>query len=237
MVGVADAVVQGHARMHSDWSDIRERVSRLAAHPDAGRVFGTERHGWRLEPTLSVAELSALETQLRVELPGEYRSFLLEAGRAGAGPWFGLLPLYRDGGRWRWADGGRTDLESLDHPFPHVTAFNPVDQLPAPPERDGYESEEAYAQAQNAYVTMWDEESERAEHSVGLLYLCHYGCGHYEVLVVSGPARGQMWFDGRVADEGFTPLTDTDGTPIDFARWYRRWLDEAESQVLGGARA
>jgi hypothetical protein len=28
-------------------------------------------------------------------------------------------------------------------------------------------------------------------------------------------------------DGGFRPLLDDDGTPLGFARWYRRWLDAA----------
>lgn len=45
-----------------------------------------------------------------------------------------------------------------------------------------------------------------------------------------------MWFDGRAGDEGFFPLSDADGTPVGFARWYRRWLDEAENQVVRGVQ-
>jgi len=226
----ADVEGQGKAEMHSDWPDIRGRVSRLAARRGSRKVYGEGAHEWILKAPLSTDELRELEGQLRVELPGEYRSFLLEVSRGGAGPWSGLLAPYCEAGRWRWEDFVPVELEPLEQPFPHTSAFNPIDLLPPQPEEDSFESEDAWLLAQRAYLVMYNEESERPEHTAGLLYLSSYGCGHYEVLVVSGPSRGQMWFDGRAGDEGFFPLTDADGARIGFAQWYRRWLEEAETR-------
>jgi hypothetical protein len=42
---------------------------------------------------------------------------------------------------------------------------------------------------------------------------------------VTGPARGQMWMDGRCSDQGFFPLG------VRFLDWYERWLD---STLAGG---
>ncbi|MDT3439144.1 MULTISPECIES: hypothetical protein [unclassified Pseudofrankia] len=42
----------------------------------------------------------------------------------------------------------------------------------------------------------------------GLLYLCHCGCSSWEALVVSGPAKGQMWADDTGTDGGIQPLRD-----------------------------
>jgi hypothetical protein len=216
-----------------DWSDIRERLARLAAN-DTGDDPGAMSHRWRLEPPLSAAELQELEEQLRVELPGEYRSFLLEAGRGGAGPAYGLFPVRRVDGRWRWEGDGAdlTDLDTLAHPFPHTEAFNPADALPDPPDPGDYGSHEAFSEAEDAYWKKYEEVVCRPEYSVGLLYLCHLGCALREALVVSGPARGQMWADDMADGCGFRPLLDTDGKPMGFARWYRRWLDEAEAQYV-----
>ncbi|MGX1615190.1 hypothetical protein ACWIF8_15015 [Micromonospora chalcea] len=36
---------------------------------------------------------------------------------------------------------------------------------------------------------------------------------------------------GASEGSGFRPLHDHDGTPLGFARWYRRWLEQAEDQV------
>jgi hypothetical protein len=223
----------------SDWSDVGERLARLAAEPDAGKIFGSGGHGWRLEPPLSAAELREVEGQSRTELPGEYRSFLLAAGRGGAGPAYGLFPLRHVDGRWSWEGDGAdlTDLDTLTQPFPHVQAFNPAEGLPDPPDEEDYDSEEAFNAAEDAYWEKHDQVVYRPEHSIGLLYLCHLGCALREALVVSGPARGQMWADDTADDGGFRPLLDDDGTPLGFARWYRRWLDDAEAQLAPGLQA
>ncbi|MEV4757113.1 SMI1/KNR4 family protein [Micromonospora sp. NPDC049559] len=216
-----------------DWSEVRERLARLAAAPGGAEVFGSTSHGWRLDPPLEPAELAELEAQLGVELPGEYRSFLTEVGRGGAGPAYGLFPLRRVDGRWRWEGDGAdlTDLETLAQPFPHTEAFNPADGLPEPPDEADYDSAEAFNAAEDAYWEQHDTVVYRPEHSVGLVYLCHLGCAYREALVVSGPARGQMWADDTADDGGFRPLRDDDGNRLGFARWYRNWLDSAAVQV------
>ncbi|BCJ44430.1 hypothetical protein GCM10010168_12440 [Actinoplanes ianthinogenes] len=69
-----------------DWTDVRARVAALAAHPGGAEVFGGRLgHGWMLEPPLTAAELAEVEGQIGSELPGEYRSFLLQVSRGGAG--------------------------------------------------------------------------------------------------------------------------------------------------------
>lgn len=218
---------------HTDWSDVRERLARLSAHPDAGKVFGASAHRWALEPALSAGELAELEGELRVELPEEYRSFLLTAGRGGAGPAYGLFPLRRVDGRWAWEGDGAdlTDRDTLHQPFPHTEAFNPADELPEPPDEEDYDTVEAFNEAEDAYWRLHDRMVYVPDHSIGLLYLCHLGCAMREALVVTGPARGQMWADDTADGTGFRPLHDSDGTPLGFARWYRRWLDEADATL------
>lgn len=168
-----------------------------------------------------------------MELPGEYRSFLLEAGRGGAGPAYGLFPLRRKDGRWKWEGDGAdmTDLGRLSEPFVHTEAFNPADEFPDWPDEDDYHSQEAFDEAAEAH---WEQRQEimiQSEYWIGLLYLCHLGCAYREALVVTGPARGQMWADDTADDTGVRPLLDDDGAPLGFARWYRRWLDNAEAQL------
>jgi hypothetical protein len=221
-----------------DWSDVRDRLARLAAMPGADDAWDAETPGSILEPPLTADELAELEAQLRVELPGEYRSFLLQAGSGGAGPGYGLFPVRRVDGRWRWEGDGADliDLDTLDQPFPHIEAFNPADGLGPPPDEADYESEQEFNAAEDAYWERHDAAVYNPGNSIGLLYLCHLGCALREALVISGPARGQMWADDTAEGRGFRPLTDEDGKPIGFARWYRRWLDEMETQTSADMR-
>ncbi|MCP2363112.1 hypothetical protein HD597_010132 [Nonomuraea thailandensis] len=217
----------------TDWLDVRERLSRLSALAGAQAVFGSAGHGWKLDPPLEAEELAGLEAQLGVELPGEYRSFLLQAGRGGAGPAYGLFPVRLLDGRWRWEGDGAdlTDLDSLGRPFPHVEAFDPAEGLPEPPDEEDFDSTEAFDAAEEAYWERRDAVVYDRRHRVGLLYLCHLGCAYREALVISGPARGQMWADDLAGDGGFRPLYGDDGERLGFARWYRRWLEAAQDQA------
>jgi hypothetical protein len=216
-----------------DWSDLPGRLARVATHPAAGSVFGAWGHKWSVEPRLRPDELLALESRLRVRLPDEYRDFLLEVSRGGAGPGYGLFPLRRTDGQWQWVGDGAnlTDLDTLAQPFGHVDAFNPADGLSEPPDEDGFDSKEQFNLAEDAYWEQHDAVVNVPEHTIGLLYLCHLGCSLREVLVVTGPARGQMWADDSADDGGYRPLLDDDGSRIGFARWYRRWLDAAEARI------
>jgi hypothetical protein len=217
----------------SDWSDVRARLSRLSAHPNAGAVFGAAGHQWQCEPPLTAEELADLESQLGVELPGEYRAFLVQVSRGGAGPAYGLFPLRRADGGWRWDGDGAdlTDLQTLSRPFPRTDAVNPADGLPDPPDEADFASEEEFNEAEDAYWERHDTVAYSPEHTVGLLYLCHLGCAYREAIVVSGPTRGQMWADDSADDGGYRPIREADGGPMGFGRWYRRWLEQAEEQV------
>jgi hypothetical protein len=216
-----------------DWVGTRERLARLSAHPRAGEVFGSRGHEWELRPTLTEEELAEVEAQLGVGLPDEYRGFLLQVGRGGVGPAYGLFPLGRVDGRWRWEGDGAdlTDFATLGRPFPYADAFNPVAGLPEPPDEGDFDSVEEFNAAEDAHWEHYEAVAFAPEHSVGLLYLCHLGCAAREALVVTGSARGQMWADDTAADAGFRPLVGPDGSRLGFTVWYHGWLEQAEQQT------
>ncbi|MFY1691043.1 SMI1/KNR4 family protein [Plantactinospora sp. WMMB782] len=215
-----------------DWSGVRDQVTALAGTPD-GRVFGADGHGFRLEPPLDPSELAQLEEQLGVQLPGDYRRFLLEVGRGGAGPFYGLFPPRRVAGRWCWVGDGAelTGLDTLAEPFPHTAAGNPATDLPEPPDESEFGTDEEFTAAETAYWAHYERVMYDPEHSVGAVYLCHLGCAYRHMLVVSGPERGSMWADDSASDGGFSPLAGPHGERIGFARWYLDWLDEATAKA------
>jgi hypothetical protein len=55
--------------------------------------FGAKAHGFRLNAPIPLAELERFEAARGVTLPTCYRTFLLEAGHGGAGPYYGLYKL------------------------------------------------------------------------------------------------------------------------------------------------
>lgn len=199
-----------------DWSDVRPRLAALVA----GGVEILGSGGCRLlEPPMTDGELVELETQIGVGLPEDYRAFLRQAGRGGAGPEYGLFPPRRVDGRWTWEDSP-TRPETLARPFAHIRGFV----------LDDYRRERPPTQG---IPDFWGEVPpdlpDDAAHSDGLLYLCHLGCGLWVTLVVSGPARGQIWTDCCAEGEGFQPDQNADGTRRTFTDWYRDWLRTAEA--------
>ncbi|WP_199199600.1 SMI1/KNR4 family protein [Amycolatopsis sp. CA-128772] len=179
-----------------NWDGVRERLAGLAAADPGFERFGAREHEYRLGPPKPEAELEEFETRHGVTLPEDYRDFLLTAGEQGAGPYYGLYSLgapecpFED----EWRPG------FLSAPFPHTSAWNRAEHHPAENE-------------------IPDALYEDQRWIAGSLKLCHFGCGAYFRLVVTGPERGRLWFDDRGSDGGISPV----GTG--FREWYSEWLD------------
>ena len=73
---------------------LRDAVAELAAGDRSLRRFGAAAHRYELLPPLSGGEVAAIETDVG-PLPVEYRDFLTDVSRGGAGPAYGLFPAER----------------------------------------------------------------------------------------------------------------------------------------------
>lgn len=163
-----------------DRTEVIDRLDVLRRTDPGFTRFGSARHRYVLNEPLSESEVSAFEAHYDVCLPEEYRSFLLEVGDGGAGPFYGIFRLDRTGLRHP------EDLLPgfLAGPFPHSAAWNePGDGSP--------EAEDKYFDP---------------SHIRGSLNLSHQGCGYMVRLVLNGPQRGALWEDGRCSDAGITPF-------------------------------
>jgi hypothetical protein len=181
-----------------DTQRIHARLAEAAqADPDLD-AFGASRHRYRLASVLREEQIAAFEARHDITLPEPYRSFLSEAGDGGAGPYYGLFRL----------DGSDMDERDRDEsltpgflatPFPHTERWNPNHSWPC----------ETWMEDDEYFDPQW---------VTGSLVLAHFGCGAFYRLVVTGAARGQVWFDDRASDAGLAP----DAT--DFGEWYLRWF-------------
>ncbi|WP_327071354.1 SMI1/KNR4 family protein [Kitasatospora sp. NBC_01302] len=213
------------------WAGVRERVQQLATVAGAEAVFGFHGHRFLLEDPLTAGELEELEGQLGVRLPEDYREFLTQVGAGGAGPGYGVFPIRRVDGRWRWEGDGADlpDLARLSEPFP-VQGPDPVEvgalQDECPQEEDFVEDED-FGRAMGAWDARWEALMWDPERTVGAIALCHLGCAYRQWLVVSGPERGRIWSDDRADERDLEPLLGPGQEPMTFALWYRSWLAEA----------
>jgi hypothetical protein len=210
----------------------------LHRHADRGRVFGANGHDMVLEPPLSDSDLGDLEAVLGVTLPQDYRGFLTQVGAGGAGPAYGVFPVRRkpDGG-WRWEGDGAnlTQQELVKVPFlverPYATI---LEQL-----RDECPDEENFGDI-DEYDTAMEQWEQRLwavfgepGFTGGGICLVHYGCAQRAWLVVSGSARGQMWWDRSCDEEDLEPMLEQ-GANVSFGAWYLRWLISAETELTSG---
>lgn len=218
------------------WAGVRQRVEAAGAGPGAGAVFGASGHEWVLEEPLTPDGLAELEAQAGVRLPEEYRAFLLHVGAGGAGPAYGLFPVRRVPGRWRWEGDGAdlADLSRLAEPFPdHGPDPKLLDDLLAQrPEEEDFDAVEDFDEAIEAWDERWGAVMFAPERTAGAIVISHLGCAQREWLILSGSHRGTIWSDCRVDDVDLAPLLDDDAAPVGFARWYTDWLERAERTAL-----
>jgi hypothetical protein len=180
-----------------DADDVRERVRvRAEADPEYPE-HGARRHRWRLAPPVPEATVADFERRYRCELPGSFRSFLTTVSCGGAGP---AHDLYESGSQ-RWLDW-QEDLDLLSVPFPHTGPFLPSPEHPVC---------EEHAPGEEDFSPCW---------FTGSLALAEIGCGSFYRLVVTGPARGQVWTDDLGCGHTLSPGPD-------FQDWYAQWLNRS----------
>lgn len=199
--------------------DIRNRLAKLSgrrwpehygprAHHEIADFYGWT-HQYRLNPPLEESELSAFEERYGVTLPDDYRAYLLALGNGGAGPFYGVFPLGTD-------ENGpvkETILHNLRNRFAHDGPWHGLAKT-IEAECDPSDDDEG---------TYIDEGL-----MAGAMPLTTAGCHQDYWLVISGPARGQVWFDNRANGAGIRPVTNGDGSLASFATWYLEWLNQAE---------
>jgi hypothetical protein len=200
-------------------------VLRLREAPHREAVFGAHfqghGHEFALLPVLDEQQVRATERRLAVRLPEEYRTFLMEVGAGGAGPDYGILPVWRPGPDTRPA---------IDHgarPFrPELTAE--LDRLESTePRRSEHPDQASFTAAYATWQARCDELYDAL--TEGTLCISSQGCGYYSLLVVTGPLRGTVWEDVRAVGEGVVPVTrHGEQRPVSFRDWYLHWLDNAE---------
>jgi hypothetical protein len=131
--------------------DILRKLSTLRSRDPSFRDFGADYHRYELNAVVPATVIAGFEEKYRVELPADYRDFLLYCGNGGAGPYYGVFPL-------GLFDGSGDDLEPwhegngiagvLSRPFPHRESWNLPDVRFEPPEDfDSRDAEHAWHEA------------------------------------------------------------------------------------------
>lgn len=190
-----------------DYDDFAKQVRQRLAH-----LRKRDRTGqFRLRAPATEDEVAAYENRHGITFPEPYRTFLLKVSNGGTG-------LYSLGSDFFDDNGPGPEVGDPSRPFPHQSAWNEEDEsLDMDRELTEEEEEKAWEARQETYL--------RPDLVDGTVPLADEGCGHYALLVVTGPERGNVWMDSRGSDEGISPVTDARGNHVTFAEWYMTWLD------------
>lgn len=223
-----------------DIKALSEKMKLLRKLDGKFNLFGANSHKYRLNRRLTENELLDYESQYAVSIPAEYREFLERLGDGGFGPFYGLLQLRDNDKMLQYR--GLTDDEGLCKDFP-FTRDNPF-------RLDNDKELAELGEARNKYYEqgMLDEE-EKADKAYsecenilyelatqGVKFLCHEGCGMYNVLVMKGAEDGTVWhldFSGGAEwGCGILPLVNPENNqPLGFFDWYNIWLERSVKSI------
>ena len=194
---------------------IRQKLHELTRKDPGFQIFGASTHRYLLKGRLYEREIKSFENRFGIQLPDEYRQFLLEITNGGPGPYYGFETL--EDGLFQDLDYRRkTDLTNPGLEFPLTDAWNlDLENLP-----------------EQEYFEMKDEEYFDNKWTNGLLRISNFGCGVSMNIVVNGKEHGNIWVDDRCNDGGIYPEKNPgEGGRITFLSWYESWLDKSLNEV------
>jgi hypothetical protein len=204
------------------YESVRSAVEALRQRDSAFELFGALGHRYQLNPRLSELEVAEFEERHGIRLPEAYRHFVLNVGDGGAGPYYGVFKLGKMDGHGgeesAWKEG--EFVGSLRDCWLHRQAWNlPKEALTVPPGLSDDATDTAFDEIDKRY---WD-----AALVAGAFPISHHGCALRDLLVVTGPEAGHLWYDARVDQKGLRPYESADGKRLTFAEWYLDWLGGA----------
>jgi hypothetical protein len=201
-----------------DYEDLKRRIDQLRRDDPEFTVYNSRAHKYRIAPVIKEAELLKFELQNRIELPKEYRDYILLVGNGGAGPCIecGLLPLN--------ANKDHGGLLAL--PFPFSESWCPL----------------------CSSLTVDDilQQTNANSPKEGSLFIGGHGCSLRIHLIITGAMRGQIWIDDFGSDNGiwaegdYCPCFFCDETEFKaaatkrrytFYDWYDNWIDESYAKL------
>lgn len=153
---------------------------------------------------LTQKALLSYESKNDIELPKSYRTYLLTIANGGHGPYAGIKTLSLE-----------NTIQGINKNWVDPIAYNAVYQI---------DWDDPSNQRDFEVQPLINKEKELGESSgKGCIHIASRGCGLSTILVVSGPNKGEVWYDNTANDEGFE-FKDSD-----FSTWYNEWL---EAQII-----
>ncbi|MFW0736237.1 SMI1/KNR4 family protein [Flavobacterium sp. T12S277] len=202
--------------MKTDLLNQIERIKRkllLAKNADKGlKVFGADSHKYTIGKTVNADQIIRFETEYNLELPDDYKAFLLHIANGGisyqdsaAGPSYGIFPLGKN-------------LEEFVNSNPENCLKQDCSIYPKI--SDEFWAELTQNIEENDDISQEDFDAELGKMFGGILPIASQGCSYYYGLVLNGE------FKGRVVNIDIDRQKPYFVFESGFLDWYERWLDE-----------
>jgi hypothetical protein len=176
------------------------------------KVFGAGSHQYTLTKTESSDDILGFEKDYNLELPEDYKAFLLHVGNGGisyansaAGPGYGIYPF------------GKNIDEFISE---NVKQYLAKDCVVYPYMSDEFWSDLNKNIEENEDISTEDFDLELGRIFSGLLPIGTQGCTYYYALVLNGE------FKDRVVNVDIERQKPYFAFETNFLDWYERWLDE-----------
>lgn len=176
------------------------------------KVFGADSHKYFLGERANNDEILKFEKEYDLELPEEYKTFLLHIGNGGilyadsaAGPGYGIYPL------------GKNVNELV---YENTELYLKQDCKIHPKMTDEFWSDLNKNIEENDDISTEDFDLELGKIFSGLLPIGTQGCTYYHALVLNGE------FKGRIVNVDSDRQKPYFAFESNFLGWYERWLDE-----------
>lgn len=187
---------------------LKDLVKQAGKKDGAHRIFGSQKHGYKLNPTVTREEVRLFEERWHLTLPEEYVFFLTKVGNGGAGPYYGLYCL-----------------EELARYNEYLGGYDDRDKDALPPFIDRNMSPADWARAMEEMEDMNDDneyDARMKQVCSGLLVIGTQGCTYDNLLMWKGSESGKIvYIDWNMESECgpfFTGLT--------FLEWFEQYFLE-----------
>lgn len=176
------------------------------------KVFGADSHKYFLGETVNNDEILKFEKEYNLELPEDYKNFLLHIGNGGisyadssAGPGYGIYPLGKNTNELIYENNELYLKENCKiHPKMSDQFWSDLNKNID--ENDAISDEDFYLELGKVFS--------------GLLPVGTQGCTYYYALVLNGEFKGRVV---NVDSDREKPYFVFESNFLD---WYERWLDE-----------
>lgn len=180
--------------------NIKVKLKKLKKQDKKLKVFGAEDHKYKSKK-VSEIKIVKLEQKIGIELPIEYKLFLLKIG-TGAGPDYGLFTLKKT----------LKELDIWGKDLSEQNTNKPFDLL----NTDAKELIKKKIENRKEFYY------KRLKTANGILPIATEGCTYYSYLVLTGQQKGKVWgIDVNNYDTMPAGLTKE----FSFLEWYENWLD------------